>query len=220
VFLSQYLWSYEALFSGYATLPKINEDTSQDDWVIDIYAVALWTTGFCMIGHLEILGYFRQFMFKLYMMVASLIPLGVFALVFVAPLNSIFWFNQEKNWTQKAIPTLNFRYQIAVTLQAVGNSWGFITNQSWITNWWRVCLTIGIFMLNTLILMNFLVSFTSNALKAANLISAQEEQSTKLRYILDSLEVIRFMQCRKKAPVPYIKKLAGTSGLDSINERS
>jgi hypothetical protein len=218
--VSQYLWSYQALFSGYATHPKPNEDTSKEDWIIDIYAMALWTTGFCMIAHLEILGYFRQFMFKLYMMVESLIPLGIFALVFVAPLNSIFWFNSNSYWTPKAIPTLNFKYQMAITFQAVCNNWSSYTDSVWIKNWWRVLLTIGIFMLNTLILMNFLVSFTSNALKAANLISAQEDQSTKLRYILDSLEVIRFMQCRKKANVPYIKKLAGTTGLDAINERS
>jgi hypothetical protein len=32
--------------------------------------------------------------------------------------------------------------------------------------------------------------------------------------------VIRFIQCRKKAPVPYLKKLAGTTGLDAINEKS
>jgi hypothetical protein len=186
VFLSQFLWSYQALFSGYATHPKPNEDTSEDDWVIDIYAVALWTTGFCMIGHLEILGYFRQFMFKLYMMIGALAPLAVFALVFLAPLNSIFWFNDPSNWTEKGLTQQSFKFQMALTLTALGNSWGPYTGANFITNWYRVVLMISIFMLNTLILMNFLVSFTSNALKAANLISAQEDQSTKLRYIIDS----------------------------------
>ena len=215
-------WLAGLLSIFHAGLTWVTVDTpfvkENDQTTIDFYCFVLLMNFVNLVSHLTIIEFFRRFLYRIVNMFKSLGPLFTFGIILFIGYGQILIMTY---WKLMVNPLFDQRYILIVMLDMFWKHWkpwmevGYVESKP--LHFFFAVTSIFLFFC---IVMRFLVGITGDALKESNKIVDFVDQKTKLRFIIDVIELYRLLTCRRKAIKPYLNVDPTTGGYDTQYDKS